>query len=275
MMKQGSSRFGNDFETKCREFLAKYGYYILSENQIVNCETEGHKKPSHEVDAIVVASGLGAVPNPPVYGPKSVEKFAVSCKGGVPLNQEEIDEFAKQIECIQKDPRYIDLRSGLIMCQDKELKLKIPPNIYIWDRTFIHLLVEKIKVARFTKNSTQGGEFRVGNISMLWNFSISQPGGQAGEMKMTISLFLFNEDPEKSVGKFEIKGLGEALEDSAARLGVKGSQKFLSVYSAAGINTDLLSMKGTFDPADKTFFYSKMADLSLATWIPSLDEYFF
>src|SRR3972149_10431021 len=108
-MKQGSSRYGNDFESKSREFLAKYGYFTLAENEIIDCKNKLHKKYSHEIDIIAVSSGDQKAPNPPAYGPEETERFIVSCKGGLLIGTPQIRELENQIDCIQKDQRHSDI----------------------------------------------------------------------------------------------------------------------------------------------------------------------
>lgn len=277
-MKQGSSRYGNDFETICREFFVNYGFLLSGENEIIRCSCHtNHKKQQHEVDIIALPGNYPTAPNPPVYGPQPNERFIVSCKGGLSIDQNDIKDLENQIECIQKDSKYPDIKTGVILCQDKKIGIKLPTNIFIWDRPFLHLLAEKMKVSRLIKNPTNnGGEERIPdrNVSLLFSYPIlsNQPNQPP---RIISNLNFFNEDPDSSIGKVDIKALIDNLKKIEVEKNFPETQKFVNIYSASGIKSDLLSLKGKSDPFDRTIFYSKMFDLSIATWTPLLENSIF
>src|ERR1035437_78977 len=132
-MKLGSSRWGNDFETKVREFIVKYGFEIIAENETIPCIYEAHEKKGkqHEIDVIANYTSPG-YPLPPIYGPDINEKFLISSKGGVQIGEKEITEAKQQIECLQAINEYKDVNKLVIICEHSTTTFP-DDQVYVWD----------------------------------------------------------------------------------------------------------------------------------------------
>lgn len=271
-MKLGSSRWGNDFEKKVREFVAKYGFEIIAENETIKCTTKKHSKQSHEIDLIAEYSSDG-YPLPPQYGPYKDEKFLVSTKGGLQIGQPDLDDARNQLECLKKSNEYAELKKCVVICEHSSLTHPVG-DLFVWDEKFMHLLSAKMRIFKSlnVNKNIQQHFFPELKVSLMFQISTGRnPFSQRDET--TMMCYVFNENPIKSIGK---KTLMEVLFPfrKEGPAGFHNIIKNINVYSPSGFMEDLLTLKGSYAPEDKHVFFSSFSDLSVATWVPSIDNDF-
>lgn len=276
-MKQGSGRFGIDFEAKAREFVARYGFDIIAENEVVKCVEQTHQKPSHEIDFITWFISLEnetKIPKPPLNG--FTGKFMVSCKDGEPLNQGEVDKTKNELECVRKDKRFPDVEGAIIVCASKHPNLKIPENVKVWDSTYMHLLGEKMKIAqmiKISKLSYNENAIKSKGYSVIWQVnSFTDP--TTGQQQPSFNVYIFNEDADKSIGKSEVFEFTDTVVREIKEKNNVDIRCFINIYSASGIRTDLTILKGKYLSERPSYNISKIIDLSTATWTTYIDDSF-
>lgn len=272
-MKFGSSRWGNDFETKVRAFITKYGFEIIAENETIKCTIKRHNKPSHEIDVVADFSSSG-YPMPPIYAPNIGEKFLISSKGGLQVTQADLDSVNNQLECIQNTPEFKDVKKAVIICEHSSFDYPNNGNLYVWDEKYMHLLAMKMRVHRVIKNNPGFRDYQNKDhgVSLMSTMSSSKNLFTQKD-ETSIQLYFFNENPNKKLGKKELMFLITPFTKPDAS-GFHSLNKQIYLYSTSGFMTDLLSLTGKNMPENRNVFISSLSDLSIATWVPSLENDF-